>query len=164
MARNSKLTPELQEELLKLIGAGAYIRQACEFVGISEASVYLWISRGSKEILRMETDAKAKPSAKEKAYVEFYYAFKKAENASEMRAIAIWQQTMSDDWRAAKEFLARRFPDRWSPRLEVTGADGQPVAMNLNVDVVTLEQKVQAVLEARNGRAISGSDTVIESD
>jgi hypothetical protein len=34
----------------------------------------------------------------------------------------------------------------------------------MNVDVVTLEQKVLAVLEMRNANAISGSDTVVESD
>lgn len=163
--RNSKLTEEVENELSRLISAGVYMRQACEFVGISEATVYNWMTRGSAEILRLENDPKARPLAKEAPYVEFFHRIKKAENASEIRAVTAWQSEIKEgDWRAAKEFLARRFPDRWSPRLELTGADGLPVQVQMNVDVVTLEQKVLAVLEARNANAISGSDSIVDSD
>lgn len=140
--RNTKLTEEVQSELSRLIGAGVYMRQACEFVGISEQTIYNWMGRGSTEILRLEADPKARPLAKEAPYVEFFKKIKKAENASEVRAVINWQREIEGDWRAAKDFLARRFPDRWSPRLEVTGADGAPVQVQMNVDVVTLEQKV----------------------
>lgn len=162
--RNTKLTEEVQSELVRYISAGVYMRQACEFVGISEQTIYNWMGRGSTEILRLEADSKARPLAKEVLYVEFFKKIKRAENASEVRAVILWQEEIKGDWRAAKDFLARRFPDRWSPRLEVTGADGAPVQVQMNVDVVTLEQKVLAVLEMRNGNALSGSDTVIESE
>jgi transposase len=162
--RNTKLTEDVQNELARLIGAGVYMRQACEYVGLSEQTIYNWMARGSTEILRLEANPKSKPLAKEAPYVEFFKKIKKAENASEVRAVIHWQEEIKGDWRAAKDFLARRFPDRWSPRLEVTGADGAPVQVNMNVDVVTLEQKVLAVLEMRNGNALSGSDTVIESE
>lgn len=160
----SKLTEELQNEFTRLISAGIYVRQACEYVGISEATIYVWMARGSTEILRLENDPKAKPLAKEAPYVEFFRKVKKAENASEVRAVTYWQEEIKTDWRAAKEFLARRFPDRWSARLELTGADGGPIQVNTNVDVVTLEQKVLAVLEARNANAISGSDSIVDSE
>lgn len=163
--RNSKLTEELESELARLISAGVYMRQACEFVGISEATVYNWMTRGSAEILRLENDSKLKPLAKEAPYVAFFHRIKKSENASEIRAVMAWQSEIKEgDWRAAKEFLARRHPDRWSPRLELTGADGLPIQVQMNVDVVTLEQKVLAVLEARNANAILGSDSIIDSD
>lgn len=162
--RNTKLTKEVQDELARLIGAGVYMRQACEFVGLSEQTIYNWMMRGSTEILRLESDPKARPLAKEEPFVEFYKKIKKAENASEVRAVIHWQEEIKGDWRAAASFLARRFPDRWSPRLEVTGAEGAPVQVQMNVDVVTLEQKVLAVLEMRNGNALLGSDTVIESE
>lgn len=163
--RYSKLTEEVENELARLISAGVYMRQACEFVGISEATVYNWMARGSTEILRLENDPKAKPLVKEAPFVDFFYRIKKAENASEVRAVTTWQSEIKEgDWRAAKEFLARRFPDRWSPRLEVTGADGAPVQVQMNVDVTTLEQKVLAVLEARNANAISGGDSIIDSE
>lgn len=163
--RTTKLNEDVENKLVQLISSGVYMKQACEFVGISEATVYNWMARGSAEVLRLEGDSKARPLAKETPYVNFFYQMKKAENASEVRAVSAWQAEIRDgDWRAAKEFLARRFPDRWSPRLEVTGADGAPVQVQMNVDVVTLEQKVLAVLEMRNGNAISGSDSIIDSE
>ena len=163
--RKTKLTEEVQSSFTGLIAQGIFVRQACEFVGISEQTIYNWMARGSAEILRLENDPKAKPIKKEAPYVSFFQQVKKAENTSEIRSVTQWQNAIKDgDWRAAKDFLARRFPDRWSPRIEITGAEGAPVQVNMNVDVVTLEQKVLAVLEMRNANAISGSDTVIESD
>lgn len=162
--RNSRLTDELKEEILLLVGSGLYLKQVCEYVGVSESTIYYWLKRGSEEVLRLESNPKARPSTKEQPYVDFYYAMKRAENQSEVRAVGNWQKAMKDDWRAAREFLARRFPDRWSPRIEITGAEGNPIELKMDIDVVTLEQKVMAVLEARNARSISGSTPEIESN
>lgn len=162
--RKSKLTPEVKDEFVRLISTGVYIRQACEYIGISEATVYNWMARGSNELLRLDNNPKARPNKKESIYADFFQAVKKADTQAEVRAITYWQAAIKDDWRAAREFLARRYPDRWSPRIEVTGADGKPIEVNTNVDVVTLEQKVLAVLEARNARSISGGVTEGDSD
>lgn len=163
--RNSKLTDELQAEFCRLIAQGIYVRQACDVIGITEQTIYNWMARGSAEILRLENNPRSKPLTKEAPFVKFFREVKKAENMAEVRAVMQWQQAIKDgDWRAAKDFLARRFPDRWSQRLEITGAEGAPVQVNMNVDVVTLEQKVLAVLEARNAHAISGGDSIIDSD
>ena len=163
--RNTKLTEEVQSEFTRLIAQGIFVRQACEFIGVSEQTIYNWMARGSAEVLRLENNPRSKPLAKEAPFVEFFRQVKKAENTAEVRSVTQWQNAIRDgDWRAAKDFLARRFPDRWSPRIEITGAEGAPVQVNMNVDVVTLEQKVLAVLEARNGNARSGSDSIIDSD
>lgn len=162
--RKSKLTPEVKDEFVRLISQGVYIRQACEFIGIAEATVYNWMARGSNELLRLENNPKARLTKQESIYVEFFRAVKKADTQAEVRAITYWQAAIKDDWRAAREFLARRYPDRWSPRIELTGADGKPIEVHNNVDVVTLEQKVLAVLEARNARSISGGVTEGDSD
>lgn len=163
--RNSKLTEEVQNEFTRLIAQGIFVRQACEFIGVSEQTIYNWMARGSAEILRLENNPRSKPLSKEAPFVEFFRQVKKAENTAEVRSVTQWQQAIKDgDWRAAKDFLARRYPDRWSPRIEITGAEGAPVQVNMNVDVVTLEQKVLAVLEARNANAISGGDSIIDSD
>lgn len=160
--RRSKLTPEVKNEFVQLIAQGVYIRQACEFIGVAEATVYNWMARGSNELTRLENNSKARPIKKESIYVEFFQAVKRADSQAEVRAISYWQAAIKDDWRAAREFLARRYPDRWSPRIELTGADGKPIEIQNSIDVVTLEQKVLAVLEARNAHEISGG--VAEGD
>jgi hypothetical protein len=52
-----------------------------------------------------------------------------------MRALASWQAAIPGDWRAARDFLARRHPDRWGSRErhELTGADGSPIHFTLNL-------------------------------
>jgi hypothetical protein len=62
-------------------------------------------------------------------YVQFLQALTRAEDQAEADAVRIWREQMPDDWRAAKEYLARRFGDRWGDRqrVEMTGKDGGPV-------------------------------------
>ncbi len=163
--RNTKLTEEVQGEFTRLIAQGMFVRQACGFIGVSEQTIYNWMARGSAEVLRLENNPRSKLLTKEKPFVDFFKAVRKAETQAEVRSVTQWQNAIRDgDWRAAKDFLARRYPDRWSPRIEITGAEGAPVQVNMNVDVVTLEQKVLAVLEMRNGNAISRGDSNIDSD
>lgn len=157
------LTPQLQEQFEKLLASGIYINEACEYLGVSRATYYRWIKRGSEEIARLERTPKGKTKSKEKIYVDFYRAMRRAEHSPEVRALALWNNHMKKDWRAARDFLARRYPDRWSQRLEVTGAGGGPIEMATTIDVVALERKVLAILEAEDGKVLSGPVASIES-
>jgi hypothetical protein len=65
---------------------------------------------------------------------------------------------MPDDWRAAKEYLARRFGERWGDkqRVEMTGKDGGPVEQRITGD--TEREKVTSMIDelaARRARKSS---------
>ena len=49
-----------------------------------------------------------------------------------MRLVAQWQQHAPSSWQACRDFLARRFPERWGKtvRAEVSGPGGQPLLGN----------------------------------
>src|SRR5262249_55721086 len=47
-------------------------------------------------------------------FCEFCGAVKKAEADAEVRMVALWQKQIPENWQAARDFLARRFPERWS--------------------------------------------------
>jgi hypothetical protein len=34
-----------------------------------------------------------------------------------MRLVALWQQHIPENWQAARDFLERRFPQRWGRRV-----------------------------------------------
>ena len=51
--------------------------------------------------------------------MEFLEAVTRAEAEAELRMIAQWQAQIPRDWRAARDFLARRFPKRWGPNARV---------------------------------------------
>jgi hypothetical protein len=78
-------------------------------------------------------------------YRGFCTAIKAARAAAEVRSVALIQSAANGGtWQAAAWYLERSYPDRWGrTRLEVTGADNQPV--RVSVDAEALEAKIQAL-------------------
>jgi transposase len=66
----TKLTPELQEKIIKYIKGGNYIVIACQAVGISEVTYYDWIKKGE---------------AGREPYADYADAIKKARAEAEIR-------------------------------------------------------------------------------
>jgi len=66
-----------------------------------------------------------------------------------VRAVAIIQKKMPDDWRAALSYLERKHPKRWGRRVDVTSGDepfkGIPV-------------EIQSAEEAREALRAMGVD------
>ena len=67
-----------------------------------------------------------------KQFREFYNAVRVCEAEIEIRLVSTWRQATSDDWRAASEFLSRRYPDRWSPSTRVRVEVERQVEAELN--------------------------------
>jgi len=74
-------------------------------------------------------------NAKSGQYLQFFHAVKEAEAEAERRMVEMWVAQIPENWQAARDFLERRFPDRWSrrERLENTGAGGGPVEVTLSL-------------------------------
>ena len=124
MGRKTKLTPEVQKNIVDAIKAGAYFETACRYAGIAPTTAYEWIARGKGE-------TKGRP--KTPLHAEFADAIRGAEAEVETRMIAQWQQAMPGDWRAIQMFMERRFPDRWGrrERHEVTGEGGKEIVIKV---------------------------------
>lgn len=133
MAR-SKLTPKVRDAICGAVRAGNYVEVAASAGGVTKQAVYNWLNRGRDEAARREEGHE--PRKPEQMYVDFLDAFTRAENDAEADAVRIWREQMPDDWRAAKEYLARRFGDRWGDRqrMELTGKDGGPVEQRITGD------------------------------
>ena len=100
MGRRSKLTPQLQAELVNLIAAGNYDATAASAVGISSSTFYRWLEQGER--------------ASSGRYREFWEAVTRARARAEVEAVSVLKTAaQSGDWRAAVEWLARKHPDRW---------------------------------------------------
>ena len=134
--RRTKLTPEVREKIVKAIRAGNYAYVAAEYAGISSATFYRWLQLGN--------------DAKRGVYREFLEAVKKAEGEAEVRAVAIIQKHMEDNWQAAMTYLERKFPDRWGrrDRLRVDLNPKEALEELLSLSADELEEAVQAA--ARN--------------
>jgi hypothetical protein len=92
---------------------GSTRRDSALFGGVSKSLLHEWIQRGE---LHEHDDPVPE---EEQAFVEFVDALTRAEANSNVELVALWRSHAKDDWRAAKELLARRNPAEWGQRVEL---------------------------------------------
>ena len=149
----TKLTPELQKQLIKYIEAGNYVETACKAVGISRRVFYNWGERG-KKTLELEKNGKKVPES-EKIYLHFLHTTRQAVAKAEIRNVTIIQIAAKKDWRAAMEILARKYPKRWGKKdkltpetpktLKAPPESKQVVEFRKKFELLTPEQKKQFI-------------------
>ena len=170
--RTTKLTPQVQESIVRAVTAGVPVVQAAQLAGIDKATVLEWIARGEG---RHQRPARA-------LYADFADAIARARVIDEGRRLARLEQasrggavvhekvtTFADgrqvverhysppDWRADAFYLQHAFPDRWGTRVQ---ADlsleirqlAQDVAEEIGVPVDQLLAEAQAFLKEHDQR------------
>lgn len=151
--RPSKLTPEIQEEILRVIKSGNYIETACAYVGINKTTFYDWLRKGAREKERVAQNPKARVKKDLQKYVDFSNAVDKALAQAEIRDVAIIGKAAEENWQAAAWRLERKFPDRWGRKekysLEHTGKEGGPIETSHTeqIDLSNLTDKELEQLE-----------------
>lgn len=136
MGRKTKLTPKVQEDIVRALTIGATHDIACQYVGIHPDTFYDWLKKGE---------------AGRAPYAEFAEAVKGAES----RAVVGWlvqieQAARSGTWQAAAWKLERRYPKIWGRQvIEHTGPQG-PIEYVLKVvyeSEVTARKRLTTRLE-----------------
>lgn len=125
VGRPSKFTPETRKRLIDAIRMGNYRESSCNYAGISVSTFYAWLDKGKKQ--------------NKGEFVEFLEAVTHAEAEAEVRMIAQWQAQIPGDWRAARDFLARRFPERWGLKARVEVDHGGEITQTHKNDVVAAQ-------------------------
>jgi len=119
--RPSKLTPELQAEIILLIKMGNFVEVACETVGINKSTFYDWIKKGKNS------------NHSKNKYRKFREAVVQAMAQSEAMNVALITKQSKYNWRAAAWILSRRHPDKWGKKkyedfdLDINELDENPV-------------------------------------
>lgn len=111
-----KLNEETIAKLLVAIEGGNYYEPACHYAGISYSTLRVWILRAEAELDRVAGSSRRHIRKREAPYVEFLGRLTLAEARGEVRMVTHWQKVMPEDWRAVRDFLQRRYPDRWGRR------------------------------------------------
>ena len=116
MARPCKLTPELQDRVVAILGAGGSVQVAVKAAGIAPATHYRWRERGRSTRV---ADA---------PYRRYREAVEQAVLHAQARHAAHVVRAAATDWRAAAWFLEREFPERWAlrPRAPAQHANQHP--------------------------------------
>jgi len=135
MARESKLTPEVQRRIVASLRAGNYANVAAQAAGIAEPTFYRWMEKG---------EDKGEENIPEwEHYREFRESVTRAQTEAEETLVKRWAKHAITDWRAARDLLARRHPERWksTERREHTGADGGPIGVAVLDDIMEGEEE-----------------------
>lgn len=109
MSRPTKLTPEVQEKIVKDISLGVSYVDAAGACGIDYATFNNWMKRGQDETKGI--------------YFKFFHAVSTAKSTAFANFTkVITKASMDGEWRAALEYLKRHDPDNWgdSNKVDVT--------------------------------------------
>lgn len=149
--RKTKLDDVRRDKLLRAIKGGNDKKVACEFAGISEATLYRWLEQ-----------SRAKNATEELR--EFRESFERSEAEAETLQVArIAQAANNGRWQAAAWWLERKHPERWAQqtkiKAELSGPDGGAIT-------ITVEEARKVVLEmlnegGDNGLIIDGESTEV---
>ena len=112
-----KLDTQKANKIIALYGKGLYRVSIAAVIGVLEETIVDW----QEYALKVFTDdCKGKDIAEEDhIYLDFYRDFSAAEAKVEEKLVNAWQEAGKDDWKAAKDFLATRYPNRWNPKKSI---------------------------------------------
>jgi len=107
-----ELNTDLIDSIFEKVADGNFPNVAAISLGVTGTQFDNWMRRGNAELANIE---EGKPLNKDEAlYVHLVTQVETAQALAESRAVSFWQNHVSENWQAAKEFLARRYPSRWS--------------------------------------------------
>lgn len=173
--RPTKLNEQVIAEICRFIEAGNWFEVSCRLAGINEETGNVWLRLG-----RGQDVPNHKPQPIHKQFTEAVQAAvdrreaalaMRIRQAAQPRDVTTRSTTVDKDgnrtetvrearedgdWRAAAWILERTAPDRWGKqRLEVTGADGGPMQVEVagGLDDEKRIAAVAALLDTARARA-----------
>ena len=149
MARPSKLTPEVQENICNWLKLGYYQEDAAIMAGISPSTYYEWMKKGESQRVALESgeDMLSLPDTSLPApedgtpevelvfpFMEFSEAVKKARAEAEGAHIRNIRKAADNGvWQASAWFLERSHPKKWGKRsqLDLVAENDEPVQFEI---------------------------------
>ena len=117
--RHTKLTPELQEQVLTFIRAGGWDYIAAEAAGIDRSTFYRWLQRGR--------------NASKGPYRGFFAAVREAKAQARLGAEVEVKKTKPELWLAKGPGRDREGAPGWTDRIEVAGDPKLPLRVTFDV-------------------------------
>ena len=120
MSRRTKLTPEVQQGIIRTLRLGNSRKDSALYAGISEQTFYSWMKRGREG---------------ESPFVEFLEEVEKAESAACIKNVAVIQKAAQVTWQAAAWWLERKRPDEWGrkQRVDIGAEKGQAMEVVVKI-------------------------------
>jgi transposase len=140
MARPSKLTDALVQNICDVVAAGNYIETAAAYAGIGKTTLYEWLKRGRGDLMEQ----------RDTEHSRFVERVELALAEGEVRDLATIEKAAETVWQAAAWRLERRMPEKFGRRSRIDHAtpDGKPFSVNHSFDPTKLSNDELDALEA----------------
>ncbi len=117
--RKPKLTPELQDQIVAYVGAGAFSLQAAKAAGVPKSTYYRWMQQGER--------------ARSGAYRAFYEAIEAAGARARVSAEVEVRRANPLAW--LRYGPGRQRPDEpgWTETHELNGPESGPMRVTFNI-------------------------------
>ena len=152
VGRKTLLTPEIEEEIMKQIGAGIAVRHALKAQGIPERSFYNWTKRGAEEQERLDRNPDAKPDPDEFVFWQFWQSLERAKSTAVNAHVAtIASAAKRGDWRASAWWLERTHPEEYGKNQTTTviGTQNNNTQINIAVTMAEIQKSIEEVMLMR---------------
>jgi len=136
MPRKSKLSPKVIDSICEGIEKGNFVTTICKRLKIHEDTYYNWLRE-------------AKTKSPQSLQYKLKQRVEAAEAASEENAVRAWVNHFETDWRAPKEFLARRHGEKWGnqpTQVQLTGGD-KALPVTFIMDTPQIEPNIKLLDE-----------------
>lgn len=146
VGRKTKFTLEKSDIILEALKSGCYLETAAQYAGVSKATLFNWLARGTKERDRLAVFPDSQPIETEVVFLEFVVEVEKVRAEAELRAIMQIQKAASDGtWQASAWYLERSYPKKWGrvDHTEITGEGGGTIKIDVSTE--ELERKIIAI-------------------
>jgi len=172
--RRSLLTKERQDKIVQGLESGNTYKTSAALAGISESGFWKWMERGEAELARVDEDGRRSVKEKERPYVEFVEAIRKARAQAEcfhvsrvqlaasgipdktevstvehpdgrVEKVTVITKGQAPSWQASAWWLERTNPKEFGRKLQHANADGDGDA----VISLTISQVNKAVREGK---------------
>lgn len=120
--------------IAEVVRAGNYLTVAAQFAGVGNSTLKTWLARGRAADAAAERGEDV--PAEEQRYRDFLASVSQAEVHAEVLAATAWRSRVTEDWRAARDFLRYRVPDRWRA---VTTVNLRPEEAEQRIDQAVYE-------------------------
>jgi hypothetical protein len=162
--RPSSLTPQVLEDVRRLLPTCLYLETVADFLGLDRSTVRKWLKRGALEHQRVSRTKGARFRRRETIYVELFLTFRKALAEGLIYDLGIIKKASADQvvsdasgrpvtvrpgqWQAAAWRADRRFPELWGRKDTVVMSDVSQRELDAEI-----ERELERLADARQAEA-----------
>lgn len=106
----SKLTAEFIERATALLRGGNYVKTVCGILGVDESTWYKWLTEAEVALVIEESVR----TPHQQLCVKLRQSITQASEEAIADAVEIWRKHFPEDYRAVRDFLERRAPERFA--------------------------------------------------